>query len=543
MRKKINYYSIFRKKALFFSFLILILFIGLGYSIFNIHLNIFGNINVQKMKNAEDGLVITKAKQLNATDLEIVHIKKIDHNSFNFDVTLANSPTSSAVVEITIKNYTDQEYIFDDIFYNKTSSDLYSNLNIVPTISNITPNGTKIGSNEEITLQITFTYLDNSMIDDSQLTGTIQFDFTPTVLIHFNGLTSASGNSEESIRTKPYTNMEGTVFSPFVDLGEYRGNISIKNQQEDITLNKETDYNYQDGVVTFLNELTEEYTIFAEQETSIEHITNIIDGIEPDTNGIYTGTPGDGCTNTLAYDETSDNNLRYIGSNPCNYVYFNCDDSGNNCELWRMIGIMNDVGEEPSIKIVKSSLDYSGTPFNTSSNNTWIGSTLYTTLNTTYYESFNQKYGKDLILDTNWNLGGIENTWTCANFYLKEHAEKSTESFKVGLFSPSDYGYATSGGNTARRTCISSQLNGTGYTNNCRTNNWLYTNSSYQWTMTRRPSSANNQVYYVTTAGLTAYATVTSSSDYYNYRPCVYLKPTVKIVDGDGSQNTPYKVS
>ena len=76
MRKKINYYSIFRKKALFFSFLILILFIGLGYSIFNIHLNIFGNINVQKMKNAEDELVITKAKQLNATDLEIVHIKK-----------------------------------------------------------------------------------------------------------------------------------------------------------------------------------------------------------------------------------------------------------------------------------------------------------------------------------------------------------------------------------------------------------------------------------------------------------------------------------
>ena len=29
------------------------------------------------------------------------------------------------------------------------------------------------------------------------------------------------------------------------------------------------------------------------------------------------------CTNTLAYDGTVDNNLRYVGANPCNYVTFN----------------------------------------------------------------------------------------------------------------------------------------------------------------------------------------------------------------------------
>ena len=29
------------------------------------------------------------------------------------------------------------------------------------------------------------------------------------------------------------------------------------------------------------------------------------------------------CTNTLAYDGTSDNNLRYVGANPCNYIRIN----------------------------------------------------------------------------------------------------------------------------------------------------------------------------------------------------------------------------
>ena len=46
----------------------------------------------------------------------------------------------------------------------------------------------------------------------------------------------------------------------------------------------------------------------------------------------------------LACDGTSGNNLRYIGANPNNYVYFNCQDYNNpsdtTCEKWRIIGIM-----------------------------------------------------------------------------------------------------------------------------------------------------------------------------------------------------------
>lgn len=49
----------------------------------------------------------------------------------------------------------------------------------------------------------------------------------------------------------------------------------------------------------------------------------------------------------IVNDETADQNLRYIGANPNNYVYFNCEDYNNptsdTCELWRIIGVMNNM--------------------------------------------------------------------------------------------------------------------------------------------------------------------------------------------------------
>ena len=59
----------------------------------------------------------------------------------------------------------------------------------------------------------------------------------------------------------------------------------------------------------------------------------------------------DTCTYTFAYDGTEDNSLRYVGSNPCNYVKFND-------ELWRIIGVINNVDDgtgnkSKRIKIVR----------------------------------------------------------------------------------------------------------------------------------------------------------------------------------------------
>ncbi len=48
-------------------------------------------------------------------------------------------------------------------------------------------------------------------------------------------------------------------------------------------------------------------------------------------------------TTTLAYDDTNDENLRYIGSSPNNYIDIGDKDSNGNKILWRIIGVMNNV--------------------------------------------------------------------------------------------------------------------------------------------------------------------------------------------------------
>ena len=52
------------------------------------------------------------------------------------------------------------------------------------------------------------------------------------------------------------------------------------------------------------------------KELVINHDPSNIDVIEAEE-------VSDSCTNTLAYDGTADNNLRYVGNNPCNFVKFN----------------------------------------------------------------------------------------------------------------------------------------------------------------------------------------------------------------------------
>ena len=71
-------------------------------------------------------------------------------------------------------------------------------------------------------------------------------------------------------------------------------------------------------------------------------------------------------TVNLASDDPG-KNVRYIGANPSNYVYFNCSDYNNpttdTCELWRIIGVFNNVTKgngtkENLVKIIRAdSLD------------------------------------------------------------------------------------------------------------------------------------------------------------------------------------------
>ena len=69
-----------------------------------------------------------------------------------------------------------------------------------------------------------------------------------------------------------------------------------------------------------------------EGDNAVDTIKELADDADPTSTNVI-GDTG------LAYDGTTDNNLRYVGSNPNNYVLFNN-------ELWRIVGVINNVTTE-----------------------------------------------------------------------------------------------------------------------------------------------------------------------------------------------------
>ena len=114
----------------------------------------------------------------------------------------------------------------------------------------------------------------------------------------------------------------------------------------------------------------------------------------------------------------------------------------------------------------------------------------------------------------------------------------------VGLMYPSDYGYATSGGNiTSRNTCFQTML----YTWNndqvsdCMNNNWLYEVDKQKRTIMPCAYSGDARNVF----GIYYDSFVTSDSSYIanDIYPALYLKSNIKIVSGDGTIDSPYEFS
>ena len=120
-------------------------------------------------------------------------------------------------------------------------------------------------------------------------------------------------------------------------------------------------------------------------------------------------------TVNLATDD-ADKNVRYIGKDPSNYVYFNCSDYNNptadTCELWRIIGVFNNVTKgdgtkENLVKIIRAdslgnySWDYKKNGVGTSTtdygSNDWSDSQLMMMLNPTSYLKSGYTNSSDII--------------------------------------------------------------------------------------------------------------------------------------------------
>ena len=267
-------------------------------------------------------------------------------------------------------------------------------------------------------------------------------------------------------------------------------------------------------------------------------------------------------TTNFATDDP-DNNIRYIGANPNNCIYFNCSDYSNQsdstCEKWRIIGVFKNMTKEDGSKadLVKIIRDDSLGEIAWDSNeiNDWSKASLQTTLNGEYYNgtyttgALKNDSTRNAIESVVWNLGGSRTyNDTASMFYEKERGTRvysvhaTTWTGRIALMYPSDYGYATSGGSTTdRATCLAKELynwDGSGVSD-CKNNDYLFKSAYTQWTLAPR-SSASNTAFPVDAEGSVGFYSVNYT---YGVRPVAYLKSDILLSGvGDGSSTSPYQL-
>ena len=291
------------------------------------------------------------------------------------------------------------------------------------------------------------------------------------------------------------------------------------------------------------------------KEKILDVLTYVKNNADSTSTDVYTvpDKEGDSCTYTLAYDGTSDNNLRYVGSNPCNYVKIDN-------EIWRIIGLMNNIDDgtgkkETRIKLIRNeaigtySWDSSESSVNSGYGvNEWSQADLMKLLNPGYESEsvggslyYNNSSGncyyaennatkacdftttglktnlKNLVGNTLWHTGsqGTNSSSLTSSFYTYERSSNTgkictsgtycndtvtrttTWNGKIGLMYPSDYGYATSGGSTSNRTsCLGKELsnwNSSSFSD-CKNNDWLYNSSNWQWTISPVADSSRSAI-------------------------------------------------
>lgn len=284
-----------------------------------------------------------------------------------------------------------------------------------------------------------------------------------------------------------------------------------------------------------LSNITGDITVNATYQTSSQAylvIQNIYDNSTPSEDST--------CDNSLETDDTSDHNLRYIGSKPCNYIYFNNSN-------WRIIGIF-DVNGEKLLKIVNPTVYSSSEKFNKNNANgkhIWGENQLATTLNNTFFQQVTTNGYNTFVQSVPWNTGGPSSNASTPNaFYTAEISSHSTSNYNVGLLNISDIAYATSGPtNGNRSTCLNAAMstwnnsNVGCVVNSAIVNDWLFLGEN-EWTVDTR--SGSSQVYRMNNNGIPYQASINTSS---SVRTVVYLKENIKIDSGNGSSNSPYRIS
>ncbi|MCI9084064.1 MAG: hypothetical protein HFH46_00415 [Bacilli bacterium] len=226
--------------------------------------------------------------------------------------------------------------------------------------------------------------------------------------------------------------------------------------------------------------------------------------------------------NSMAWDEpgTRDN----INSTYCTNA------STNGCNFWiATTNLVNPVSNfilyAPNSNPNTDTITYSGTITNDASLNTY--------LNTTYY----QKLGEDekYIINYAFNVGSpgdINDTETIGADIKQENQYKWNG--KIGLMNVTDALKSTTNTN-----CDS--LNAafkSNTTKNCNTNNWLWTKSGAEWTMSPCIGSTRSYVFAIHSDGYIPNMLARSTNQ---VRPVFHLSPNISLF-GKGTEQNPYTI-
>ena len=270
---------------------------------------------------------------------------------------------------------------------------------------------------------------------------------------------------------------------------------------------------------------------------------------------LYTGTQGENGIyyhNTCLTNGAGDNNYRYAGANPNNYICLGSD--ATTCpddNLFRIIGVFGD-----KVKVIKDK-SVVKMHWDTSNYNTWSISSLNTYLNGTYLTSMGTL--SDKIDVATWKVGG--NTWdnisvsTAKEVYDYEIKNPSTTastgeteySAKIGLMYVSDYMFAVLQDNW---TLVAYNSNdATKDYRAIKAENWLYLGSD-EYTITRS-SKNSGEVFAIYSSGeVYSYSVSCDSGEplpcsvYAKYaRPSFYLISSVEYSGGTGTSSDPIRIN
>lgn len=172
-----------------------------------------------------------------------------------------------------------------------------------------------------------------------------------------------------------------------------------------------------------------------------------------------------------------------------------------------------------------------------------------------YLYTIKEKY-QAMISESVWNIGGnnynpstepvvlptIEQYNAERGNITYKNSRPTTWTGKIGLIYASDYGYASTDVECRNNLRVgqgyNAETNSYNYTNvKCKNNNWLHKESWY-WTLSPY-SGGSSHVFYVRGDGIVNTGDACNSNGVF---AATYLTSDIRIIEGDGTSSSPYKL-